>query len=175
MKPSYLTALIVGAITGLVLALALTLFVGATGGLPSITAVQDGTRVMPVFAPPASALWFMVILASAVGGFVTAAVTRAVARVIDPDASSASLAVIAPLGSAVAAVVGMSVFPLGSVVFGAISEGTVTLTVVELLALAGVTGLVAGAVIAWSSYVLARPPVASEDKALLPATIDRSA
>ena len=120
MKPSYITALIVGALTGLVLALSLMLYVGATGGVPSVDAVVEGTKVVPVFAAPASALWITVILASALGGLVAATSTRAVARAIDPGAASASLAIIAPLGAVVAAVIGMSVFPLVAGLLGKI-------------------------------------------------------
>jgi hypothetical protein len=175
MKPSYITAFIVGALTGVVLALSLMLYVGATGGVPSVSAVVDGTRVVPVFAAPASALWIMVILASAFGGFVAAAATKAVSRAIDPDAASASLAVIAPLGIVVAPVIGMAVFPLGVVVLGSIDEGTTTLGVVEMVALAGLTGLVAGGLVVWLSYILARPPIAQEDTSIHMDMVDRSA
>jgi hypothetical protein len=175
MKPSYLTALLIGAVTGLVLALSLTLYVGATGGIPSVNAVVDGTRVVPVFAPPASAFWIMVILTSAFGGLIAAVATKAVARAIDPDARSASLAVIAPLGIVVAPVIGMAVFPLGTLMLGSIEEGTVTLSVVQLVALASLTGLVAGGLIVWFSYILARPPQVQEDADIHMDMADRSA
>lgn len=175
MKPSYITALVVGALTGLVLALSLMLFVGATGGVPSMNAVVDGTRVIPVFAPPASALWIMVIITSAFGGFVAATATKAIARVIDPDARPVSLGVIAPLGMIVAAVIGMAVFPLGVAALGTIEEGVATISVVQMLALASTTGLVAGALVVWLSYILARPPVVEEDAAIHLDMVDRSA
>ncbi|RLE12365.1 MAG: hypothetical protein DRJ28_09165 [Actinobacteria bacterium] len=175
MKPSYMTALVVGALTGLILAISLMLYTGATGGVPSVDAVIDDTRVVPVFAAPASALWITVILASAFGGLVAAVATRAASRAIDPDAASASLAVIAPLGMVIAPVIGMAVFPLGAVVFGSIEEGTVTLGVVEMVALAGATGLVAGGFIVWLSYLLARPPIAEEDTLIHMDMADRSA
>ena len=175
MKPSYMTAVVVGALTGLVLALSLMLYVGATGGVPSLNAVNDGTRVVPVFAAPASSLWIVVILASAFGGFVAGVATRAVSRAIDPDAASASLAVIAPLSMVIAPVIGMAVFPLGAVVLGSIDEGTVTVSVVEMVALAGVTGLVGGGFIVWLSYILARPPIAEEDTLIHMDMADRSA
>ncbi len=175
MKPSYITALIVGSLTGLVLGVSLMLYVGATGGVPLVDAVVDGARVVPVFAAPASALWIVVILTSAFGGFVAAVATQAVSRAIDPDAASASLAVIAPLGMVVAPVIGMSVFPLGAVVLGSIEEGTATVGVVEMVALAGATGLVAGGFVVWLSYILARPPTATEDTSIHLDMADRSA
>lgn len=175
MKPSYLTALVIGAVTGLVLALSLTLYVGATGGIPSVDAVVDGSSVVPVFAPPASSLWIIVILTSALGGLIAAVATKAVARAIDPDAQSASLVVIAPLGVVVGAVIGMAVFPLGTLVLGSIEEGTVTLSVVQLVALASITGLVAGGLVVWFSYILARPPQIEEDEAVHMDMADRSA
>ncbi len=175
MKPSYITALVVGALTGTVLALSLMLYFAATGGVPSVDAVIEGTRVLPVFATPASALWIIVILTSALGGFVVSTATRAVSKALDPDAESAPLAVIAPLGMVIAPVIGMAVFPLGAVVLGSIEEGTVTVGVVEMVALAGVTGLVAGAFIVWLSYILARPPVSEVDTLIHMEMVDRSA
>jgi len=175
MKPSYFTALLIGAVTGVVLALSLTLYVAATGGIPSVDAVVDGSRVVPVFAPPASALWIIVILTSGVGGLIVAVATKAVARAIDPDAESASLAVIAPLGFVVGTVIGMAVFPLGTLVLGTIEQGTATLSVVQLVSLAAVTGLVAGGLIAWFSYILARPPHVEADESIHMDLVDRSA
>jgi hypothetical protein len=175
MKPSYGTALVVGAVTGVVLAVSLTLYVGATGGVPSVDAVVDGTRIVPVFAPPASSLWIMVILTSALGGFVAAVTTTAIARVIDPDAKAASLVIIGTLGVIVAPVIGMAVFPIGAIVLGAISEGIVTLSVIQVVALALIVGFVAGAFIVWLSYILARPPMVKEDTSIHLDTADRSA
>ncbi len=175
MKPSHTTALLVGAITGIVLAVSLTLYVGATGGIPSVNAVVDGSRIVPVFAPPASSLWIMVILTSAFGGFVAATTTKAIARVIDPDANAASLVVIATLGVIIAPVIGMAVFPIGAIVLGSIAEGVVTLSVIQMVALGLITGFVAGGFIVWLSYILARPPVVKEDPSIHVDMVDRSA
>lgn len=175
MKPSYSIALLIGAVTGLVLALTLLLYVGATGGVPTVNAVVDGSRVIPVFAPSASSLWITVILASAFGGFVAAAATKGTARVIDPNTTSASLWVIATLGIVIAPIIGMAVFPLGAVVLGTIEEGVVTLSVIQMVSLALITGFVAGGFIVWLSYILARPPMAKEDASILVDTVDRSA
>jgi hypothetical protein len=175
MKPSYSIALLVGAVTGIVLALSLMLYVGATGGVPTVNAVVDGTRVVPVFAPAASSLWITVILACAFGGFIAAAATKATSRVIDPDAHSASLGVIASLGVVIAPIVGMAVFPLGAVALGTIEEGTVTLSVVQMVSLALITGFVAGGFVVWLSYVLARPPAVKEDASIQRGMVDRSA
>ncbi len=175
MKPSYTTALVVGAVTGIVLAVSLTLYVGATGGIPSVDAVVDGTRIVPVFAPPASSLWIMVILMSALGGFVAAATTTAIARVIDPDAKAASLAIIGTLGVIVAPVIGMTVFPIGAITLGSITDGIVTLSVIQTVALALIVGFVAGGIVVWLSYILARPPMVDEDTSIHLDTADRSA
>jgi nitrate reductase NapE component len=175
MKPSYSTALLVGAVTGIVLAVALTLYVGSTGGIPSVDAVVEGSRIVPVFAPPASSLWIMVILTCAIGGFVAATTTRAVARVVAPDVNATSLVVIATLGIVIAPVVGMAVFPLGAIVLGSISEGIVTLSVIQLVALALITGFAAGGFVVWLSYILARPPTPAEDTSIHVDTADRSA
>lgn len=175
MKPSYVSALLIGAVVGLVLALALTLYVGATGATPSMDAMVEGGSVIPVFSPPASSLWVMVVLAAGFGGLVAAVATKAAARVIDPDARSASLWVIAPLGIVVAAVIGMAVFPLGAIVFGTIEEGAVTLGVMQFVALAVTTGLVAGALVVWQSYILARPPQTAQDTSIRMDTADQSA
>lgn len=175
MKPSYLTALVVGSLTGGFLAIALMLYAGATGGVPSVDAVPDGSLFVPVFSPPASSLWSMVILLGAFGGFVVATGTRAVARIIDPDAPSVSAALIATLGTLTAPIIGMTVFPLGVIVLGSIEEGTVTIGVIEMSILTGIAGLVAGGLIAWLSYVLARPPADEADTSLHMDMVDRSA
>jgi len=175
MKPSYATALVIGAVSGLVLGLSLMLYAASTGGVPSVNALVQGDSVVPVFAVPASALWVVVILTGAFGGLIAAIATKAVARAIDPDAASASLVVIAPLGAVIAAIISMTVFPLGSVVFGSIDEGIVTLGVVAMVGLAGATGAVAGGFIVWLSYILARPPSTETDTSLLAETADRSA
>jgi hypothetical protein len=175
MKPSYSVALVVGALTGLVLALSLTLYVGATGGVPAVNAVIDGSRVIPVFAPPASSLWIIVIATSAIGGFVQATATRSIARVIDPDAVTAPLWIIASLGIIIAPVVAMAIFPLGAVALGSLDGGVVTLSVVQIVALASTTGLVAGGAVVWLSYILTRHPESEGDASIHMDMADRSA
>jgi len=49
------------------------------------------------------------------------------------------------------------------------------LGVVEMVALAGLTGLVAGGLVVWLSYILARPPIAQEDTSIHMDMVDRSA
>lgn len=175
MKPSYTTALVIGTVSGLILGLSLMLYAASTGGVPSVNAIVQGDAVVPVFAVPASALWVVVILTSAVGGLVASIGTKAVSRAIDPDTVSASLTVIAPLGALVAAIISMAVFPLGSVILGSIDDGIVTLGVVAMVGLAGLAGAVAGGFVVWLSYILARPPSHETDTSLRQETADRSA
>jgi hypothetical protein len=175
MKPSYTTALVVGALTGLVLALSLMLYVGATGGIPSVNAVVDGSRVIPVFAPSASSLWIVLIVTSSVGGLIAATVTRAIARSIAPDSAAAPLWIVASLGMIVAPVVAMAIFPLGVMALGSLDGGVVTLSVVQVVSLAAITGLFSGSAIVWLSYILTRHPEAEEDTSIHMVTVDRSA
>jgi hypothetical protein len=169
MKPSYSTALVIGAITGVVVALSLLVFFAASGAVPSLTAVPDGSDVVPTLTAPASATWIIVILAGAGGGLVVSIATFAVGRVLDPEASSAPLAVVAPLGAIVGAVIGMVVFPLGITVAGSISEGNANIGVADLTVLTAITGLVGGGAIAWLSYILVRPSSPADDPELLAA------
>ena len=175
MKPSYTAALVVGALTGLVLALSLMLYVGATGGIPSVNAVVDGGRVIPVFDPPASTLWIVLIVTSSVGGLIAATVTRTVALLIDPDSAAAPLWIVASLGIIIAPVVAMAIFPLGTVALGSLDGGVVTLSVIHVVVLASLTGLFAGSAIVWLSYILTRHPEAEEDPSIHMVTADRSA
>jgi hypothetical protein len=69
----------------------------------------------------------------------------------------------------------MAVFPLGAVVLGTIEEGIVTLSVVQMVSLALTTGFVAGGFVVWLSYILARPPIATEDPSIHIDMVDRSA
>ena len=75
MKPSYGSAFGIGAIVGLVLAVATMLFVGATGGVPKLGVIGEGADIEPVFAVPASALWIVTILAAGVAGMILAIAT----------------------------------------------------------------------------------------------------
>ncbi|HSJ72319.1 MAG TPA: hypothetical protein VLA29_11815 [Acidimicrobiia bacterium] len=169
MKPSYGSAFGVGAIVGLVVAVAGTLFVGATGGISKLAVTGEGASIEPVFAVPASALWIVTIVAAAVIGTVLAVVTAAIARVIDPDTSGVGLWVIAPLGATVGGVVAFAVFPLGVTGLGTLQDGMATISVGAMVALAAIAGLAGGSVIVWQSYIMARPPVGVPDPDLLPA------
>jgi hypothetical protein len=169
MKPRYSSALVIGAVSGLVLSLCLVAFITAYGGVPSLIAVVDGSDVVPTLSAAASATWIMVILAGIVGGLILSISTYGVARVLEPEASSAPLAVVAPLGSIIGAVIGMVVFPLGITVVGSISEGSAIIGVSNLVILAGVVGIVAGAIVTWLTYVLARPSTPAVDPELLAA------
>ena len=142
MKPSYSTAVVIGALAGLVISLALFVFVTASGGIPSLEIEIDGADVIPTIAASASATWTMIVLTSAVGGAIIATVTYAVARVIEPAAAAAPLIVVAPLGAVIAAVVGMVVFPLGVTIMGSISDGNAIIGVGDMVILAGAAGLV---------------------------------
>jgi hypothetical protein len=167
MKPSYSTAVVIGALAGLVLALALFVLVAASGGIPSLEIELDGTDVIPTIAASASATWTMIVLASAVAGAIIATVTYAVARVIEPGASAAPLIVVAPLGAVIAAVVGVVVFPIGVTIMGSISEGNAIIGVADMVILAATAGLVSGGSVAWLSYILSRPSAPEIDTELL--------
>lgn len=169
MKPSYSTALVIGAVTGVIVALSLFVFFAAAGAVPSLTAVAEGTDVVPTLSASASATWIVVILAGLAGGFLIATITWAVGRVLDPQASSAPLVVVAPLGAAIGAIIGMIVFPLGITVAGSISEGNANIGVADLVMLTAIVGLVAGGSVAWLSYLLVRPSVPADDPELLAA------
>jgi hypothetical protein len=167
MKPSYSSAFGVGAVVGLVLGAVAMLFVGATGGLPKLGIEGEGEAVTTVFAVPASALWIVTILVSAVAGVILAVATRGVARVIDPDAASITLWIITPVGAIVGGVIAFAVFPLGVSLLGSLAEGVATVSVADMVALALVTGVAGGSIVVWSSYVMARPPQPGEDPELL--------
>lgn len=166
MKPNYFAALVIGGVTGLVMALALSSFFAATGAVPSLGAEVDGSDIIPTFSPAASATWMIVILAGLTGGAVLATITRAVARVIAPESHSASLGVIASIGAGIAATVSMVVFPLGITVTGSITDGHAVIAVTEFVLLAAITGLIGGAAVAWISYLLARPSTPADDPEL---------
>jgi len=169
MKPSYGTALGIGAALGLVVSMAALLFVGATGAVSTMDVVGEGSGIEPAFAVPASALWIVVLITGAVGGLVLALATRAVARVIDPEANSASSILVGPIGIVVGGVVAMAVFPLGVTILGSLADGVATITVLQMILLAAIVGVAAGGAIVWLSYVMSRPPQSSEDPELLTA------
>jgi hypothetical protein len=169
MKPSYTSAFGVGAVVGLILAAAGTLFAGATGGVPKLGVTGEGSVLEPVFNVPASALWLVTIVVSAVLGLLLAVATRAIARVLDPEAPSVTLWLIAPLGAIVGGVVAFAVFPLGVSGFGTLQDGVASVSIAEMMLLSAIVGVSAGAVITWQSYIMARPPTTEDDPELLPA------
>lgn len=169
MKPSYGRALAIGAAVGLVLALAITVFAGATGGVPKLTVIGEGTAIEPSIASPASALWVVAVLSGAVGGALLSIITRAIARIIDPEPSTISLVVLVPVSMVIGAAITMSVLPLGATLLGSIADGTVTVSIVGLLLLVSVIGIAAGAVVTWFTYLLSRPPAHVDDPELLSA------
>lgn len=169
MKPSYGTALGIGAAAGLVLSTVLLLFAGATGAVTTMGIVGEGQDIEPAFSTPASALWIVVLLMGGVGGLVLAITTRAIARVIDPDAKSVPSGVIGAIGLVVGAVVAIAVLPVGVTVLGSVSDGTATVTVIQMVLLASIVGVAGGAAVTWLSYIMARPPQHAADEELLAA------
>lgn len=169
MKPSYGTALGIGAALGLVVSMAALLFVGATGAVSSMDVIGEGAGIEPAFAVPASALWIVVLITGAIGGLVLAMATRAIARVIDPDADSASPILIGPIGVIVGAVVAISVFPLGVSILGSLTDGVATITVLQMTLLTAIVGIAGGGAIVWLSYIMARPPESADDPELMTA------
>ncbi len=169
MKPSYGASMVIGAVTGLVGAIAIFLFIAGMGGVSSLDPAIDTGSVEPVFSISASALWSMTMLAGIAVGTVLSIATKAIARVIDPEANANSLWIIAPVGATVGAVIGMVVFPLGVAVIGTIAEGTATVTVTEMVAMVAISGILGGASVVWLSYVLSRPPILEPDPDLLAA------
>ena len=167
MKPNYGSAFGIGALVGLVLATATMLFVGATGGVPKLTVLDQGSSVEPAFSVPASAMWIVTIVAGAVCGLALAIATKAIARIIDPDTDGASMLIIAPLGAIVGGVVCFAIYPLGITLLGDVADGLATASVADIAILTAVAGLAAGSVITWQSYILARPPVPAEDTELM--------
>lgn len=169
MKPSYGSSLAIGAGVGLVLSLALMVFVAATGGVPKLTVVGEGSAIEPSLASPASALWIVSLVAGAVGGAVLAVLTRAIARIIDPEPASVTLWILAPLGMVIGGALTVAVLPLGSTLMGSIEDGIVTISIADLLVLVAVIGISVGASVTWLTYILSRPPQHVDDPELLPA------
>jgi hypothetical protein len=169
MKPSYSVSLVVGGVTGLVMAIGILLFVGSLGAVSALNPSIDTGSVDPVFSVPASALWSMTLICGLAGGAILSAATYGVARVIDPDASSVPPAIVVTVGAIVGAVVAIVVMLLGAAVVGTIADGTATVTVVQMVLLAAIAGQTGGATVAWLAYLLARPPVLATDPELLAA------
>jgi hypothetical protein len=82
---------------------------------------------------------------------------------------------VASLGIIIAPVIAMAIFPLGVMALGSLDGGVVTLSVLQITALAATTGLFAGGGIVWLSYILTRHPEAEEDPSIHMVTVDRSA
>lgn len=169
MKPSYNTSILIGAFTGLVVAIAILLFVASLGGVSYLNPSIETGSVDPVFSIPASALWSMTMLAGFAGGALLSGITFGVARVIDPEASPVSSVIVVLVGATVGSVVAISVMLLGAGILGTVVDGIATITVVQMVVFTAVIGIAGGATITWLSYILARPPVHETDPDLLAA------
>ena len=167
MKPSYSTSFLVGAVAGLVVALAILLFVASLGGVSYLNPSIETGSVDPVFSIPASALWMMTLVAGFGGGAVLSASTFGVARVLDPDATPISYVIVVLVGATVGAIVAFAVMLLGAGILGTVADGIATVTVVQMVVFTAVIGLTGGATVTWLSYLLARPPVYETDPDLL--------
>lgn len=169
MKPSYSASFLVGAVAGLVIAIAILLFVASLGGVSYLNPSIETGSVDPVFSIPASALWTMTLVSGFAGGALLAAITFGVARVIDPDATPISYVIVILVGATVGASVAIAVMLLGAGILGTVADGMATVTVVQMVNFTAVIGLAGGATVAWLSYLLARPPVYQTDPDLLAA------
>lgn len=169
MKPSYFTATVIGAVSGLLIALAVFTYLAAAGAVRTLTTEIVGSDVVPTFSASASATWLAVIVGGVLGGVIIAVATHAVARVVDPESSSGSLILLVPLGAVVAGIVAMIVFPLGITVLGSISDGNAIVGVGDMVILVLLAGAIAGGAVAFVSYVIVRPPAPVEDTELLAA------
>ena len=169
MKPSYSTSIVIGAVTGLVIATAILLFVASLGGVSHLNPSIETGSVDPVFSIPASALWMMTLVAGFCGGAVLSAITFGIARVLDPDATPVSSVIVVLVGATVGATVAITVMLLGAGIFGTVADGIATVTVVQMVVFAAIIGIAGGATVTWLSYILARPPVYETDPDLLAA------
>ena len=169
MKPSYSTSVLVGAVTGLVLATSILLFVASLGGISYLDPSIETGSVDPVFSIPASALWTMTLVAGFCGGAILSAATFGIARVLDPEAIPVSSVIVVLVGGLVGATVAISVMLLGAGILGTVADGIATVTVVQMVVFAAIIGIAGGATVTWLSYILARPPVYETDPDLLAA------
>ena len=169
MKPSYSTSFVVGGVAGLVVAIAILLFVGSLGGVSNLNPSIDTGSVDPVFSIPASALWTMTLIAGFAGGAALSATTFGIARVIDPDTKPVPSTIVVSVGAIVGATAAISVMLLGAGVLGTVADGVATVTVAQMVIFTAVIGLAGGSLVTWISYILARPPVYEDDPELLAA------
>lgn len=169
MKPSYGSALGIGAVAGTVIALSAMVFVAATGGVSKLVVLGEGASIEPAFSVPASAFFIVVNLVGGLCGLVLAVGTKGIAAIIDPDHSGTPTWLIGVLGFIVGAVVALSVYPLGITLLGSVSDGLATASVVDIVLLTAIAGLAGGAVVCWQSYIMARPPQPKVDADLLAA------
>jgi len=167
MKPSYSTSFLVGAVAGLIVAIAILLFVASLGGVSYLNPSIETGSVDPVFSIPASTLWMMTLIAGFIGGAVLSAVTFGIARVLDPEAIPVSSVIVVLVGATVGATVAFAVMLLGAGILGTVADGFATVTVVQMVMLTAVIGLAGGATVTWLSYILTRPPVYETDPDLL--------
>jgi len=124
----------------------LAVVVGAT----SITTVSIGSAatgsVLPELSATGSLIGLLVFLAGAIGGLLVSAMTYAVGRAQDPDTPRFSFPVVAPVGILLPAAVSFAVVSLGLSAFGTSLNGIVAVPVAELVVVAAIAGLIAGAV-----------------------------
>ena len=145
-----------GAIAGFLLAIG---FFAFFGGMTALTTVQTGEPpAEPMFVANSISFNLLVLFLGAVGGLILTIALSAMARLLDPDESRFPPGYVLPVGVVLGAAMALATVGLGVTLAGDVDvDGQLTVSVLSLVVIAGITGVVAGGATAPIVDALARP------------------
>ena len=152
--------MLLGAVTGTLIALGMVAFFGGFTALTTVSVVQDQSTVAaePVFVATQGGLWLLVLFGGALGGMVISAFTYGLGRMLEPDAGRFPLRFLIPGAMALSAAMSYATMRLGITLAGDLTtEGTVVVPVVWTVVIAMLAGVIAGGITTPIVDTLARP------------------
>ncbi|MBT8213417.1 MAG: hypothetical protein KJN71_09750 [Acidimicrobiia bacterium] len=162
-----------GAVTGAVLAVAITASVIGIRALGSVDLVVTdfaAEKARPVLDITNGSFYLALIVAAIVGGTIVGAATYFLGRMTSPTAPRFPLKYLLPTAAVTAAVVLYAVMRGAIGLGGSIENGIVSISAFRLVMGAGVAGFVAGGATAGATDALARPAFLGFDNEAWPAS-----
>lgn len=154
------SAIFLGGTLGAILGLAvLALAAGRVIGSGIDTALVDGDPARATFLVNQAALYMLVVVASAIGGAILAAVGFAAGTLAGPESERFALSPLVVIGTFAGAAIGFAAARTAIGVGGTISGGVISLSVFRAAMVALVTGGVTGVVIGGTVERVGRPEV----------------
>ncbi|MBT8197490.1 MAG: hypothetical protein HKO87_05645 [Acidimicrobiia bacterium] len=173
MSRNRLAVSVAGAVTGAVVAVAITAFIIGIRALGSVDLVVTDlatTNARPVLSITNGSFYLALVVAGLAGGALVGATTYVLGRMTSPSAPRFPLKYLLPTAAVMAAIVLYAVMRASVGLGGSIEDGIVSISAFRLVLGAGVAGFVTGGITAGTTDALARPAFLGLDNEAWPAS-----